>query len=47
MYKVLVEDYIKIVDSKDNEVLHIEIDDNMDDVVDELNRFIDVINKKL
>lgn len=47
MYKVLVEDYISIVDSKDNEVLHIELDANMDDVADELNRLIDNINNKI
>lgn len=47
MYKVEVDDYIRIVDSKDNEVLHIELDDTMDDVVDELNKFADTINKEL
>lgn len=47
MYKVLVEDYISVVDSKDNEVLHIELDANMDDVADELNRFVDEVNRKL
>jgi len=47
MYKVLIDDYISIVDSKGNEVLHIELDANMDDVADELNRFVDEVNRKL
>lgn len=47
MYKIEVDDYIRIVDSKDNETLHIELDATMDDVVDELNRFVDDINRNL
>lgn len=47
MYKVEIDDYIRVVDSKGNEVLHIELDANMDDVTDELNRLIDSINNKI
>ena len=47
MYKVEVDDYIRVVDSKDNEVSHIELDANMDDVADELNRLIDNVNNKI
>jgi hypothetical protein len=47
MYKVEVDDYIRIVNSKDNEVLHIKLDATMEDVVDELNKLVDEVNKKL
>lgn len=47
MYKVEVDDYIRIVDSKGNEVLHMELDAYIDDIVDELNKFIDEVNGKL
>lgn len=44
MYKIKAYDYISVLDSNDNEVLHIELDCRMEDIIDKIESFVKIVN---
>ena len=47
MYQVNTDDYLSVVDSDGNEVLHIEIDSELNVIYEEVENLVNDINKKL